>query len=146
MASNSFANDVRSHGLAGTVSSNLSAAGRAIMDGHNLQSVETKRQFYSNVGIDKNYATTSSNSNRRGNSQFNQSKVDMNILVEQSKQVNVHRNAPRKQGRLFELNLGQDVSQPYVTNLFCRMDPFLSVNNKGAHRSTSLPLTALPTS
>lgn len=79
---NSFAQEVRSnHGMAGTMSSNLSAAGKAIMDGHNLQSVETKRQFYSNVGVDKNYMTTSSVSNR-GNSQFNQSKIDMNILVE----------------------------------------------------------------
>lgn len=84
---NSFAQEVRSNhgmgatGMAGTMSSNLSAAGKAIMDGHNLQSVETKRQFYSNVGVDKNYMTTSSVSNR-GNSQFNQSKIDMNILVE----------------------------------------------------------------
>ena len=107
---NSFAQqEVRSNaGLGGTVSSNLSAAGKAIMDGHALQSVETKRQFYSNVNANTHYATTSSVSNR-GNSQFNQSKIDMNILVEQSK-MNASKNGPRKQGKLFELKLGQDVS------------------------------------
>lgn len=88
-------------------SSNLSAAGRAILEAQHVQSIETKRQFMANAGFTSSPRDCKFGRAHGLTTTAHPSKIEVNDAgTYYSVNSKTSKGGPAKQGKVFKMDLG----------------------------------------